>query len=44
VASNEVWMPGPDRHAVPATPLRADTLDRMEAVGLRQATIDRIGW
>ena len=44
VASNEVWEPGPDRHAVPATPLRADTLDRMEAVGLRQATIDRIGW
>jgi Flp pilus assembly CpaF family ATPase len=44
VASNEAWRPGPDRCAVPATPLRAATLDRLEAAGLRPATIDRIGW
>jgi hypothetical protein len=44
VASNLVWAPGPDRRAVPATPLRAETLERLEAAGLRPATIDRIGW
>ncbi|GAA3741748.1 ATPase, T2SS/T4P/T4SS family [Plantactinospora mayteni] len=44
VASNEVWRPGPDRRAVPNTPLRAETLDRLEAAGLRAATIERIGW
>jgi Flp pilus assembly CpaF family ATPase len=44
VASNLVWAPGPDRRAVPATPLRAETLERLEAAGLRPAIIDRIGW
>ncbi len=44
VASNLVWQPGPDRRAVPATPLRAETLDQLEAAGLRPSTIDRIGW
>jgi len=44
VASNEVWRPGTDRRAAPATPLRAETLDRLEAAGLRPAAIDRIGW
>jgi Flp pilus assembly CpaF family ATPase len=44
VTSNEVWAPGPDRRAVPATPLRAATLDRLEAAGLPAAVIDRIGW
>jgi Flp pilus assembly CpaF family ATPase len=44
VLSNEVWAPGPDRRAVPATPLRTDTLDRLEAAGLRLGVIDRIGW
>jgi Flp pilus assembly CpaF family ATPase len=44
VVSNEVWAPGPDRRAVPATPLRADTLDRLEAAGLPGHVIDRVGW
>jgi Flp pilus assembly CpaF family ATPase len=44
VASNEAWRPGPNRCAAPATPLRTQTLDRLEAAGLRSATIDRIGW
>jgi hypothetical protein len=29
---------------VPATPLRAETLERLEAAGLTTAAIDRIGW
>jgi Flp pilus assembly CpaF family ATPase len=44
VMSNLVWQPGPDRRAVPATPLRAETLDRLEAAGLRPTSIDRMGW
>ncbi|MPZ28589.1 MAG: CpaF family protein [Micromonosporaceae bacterium] len=44
VISNEVWRPGPDRRAVPATPLRAEALDRLEAAGLAPSVIDRIGW
>ena len=44
VLSNEVWRPGPDRRATPATPLRAQTLERLEAAGLPAATIGRIGW
>ena len=44
VISNQAWRPGPDRRATPATPLRADTLQQLEAAGLPAATIDRIGW
>jgi hypothetical protein len=44
VISNEVWRPGPDRRATAATPLRAETLARLEAAGLAASTIDRIGW
>jgi hypothetical protein len=44
VISNEVWRPGPDRRAVPATPLRPETLERLEAAGLPGPVIDRIGW
>ncbi|GIH10055.1 protein kinase [Rhizocola hellebori] len=44
VVSNEVWRPGPGKRAAPATPLRAGTLDRLEAAGLPPHTIDRIGW
>jgi Flp pilus assembly CpaF family ATPase len=44
VVSNEVWAPGPNRRAIPATPLRADTLDRLEAAGLPAHVIDRVGW
>jgi Flp pilus assembly CpaF family ATPase len=44
VISNEVWRPGTDRVAVPATPLRVSTLERLEAAGLPAAVIDRVGW
>jgi len=44
VLSNEVWAPGPDRRAVPDTPLRTTTLDRLEAAGLEPRALDRIGW
>ena len=35
VASNEVWAPGPDRRAVPAVPVRAATMEELEAAGYR---------
>jgi pilus assembly protein CpaF len=35
VVSNEVYAPGPDRHAVPAVPVRADTMDELTTVGYR---------
>jgi hypothetical protein len=44
VISNEAWKPGSGQRAVPNTPLRADTLDRLEAAGLDPAAIDRVGW
>ncbi|MGH3738880.1 MAG: CpaF family protein [Micromonosporaceae bacterium] len=34
VISNEVFAPGPDRHAVAAAPIRAETLDELIAAGL----------
>ncbi|MGH4029353.1 CpaF family protein [Actinomycetota bacterium Odt1-20B] len=34
IVSNEVYRPGPEERAVPATPLRAQTLDDLVAVGL----------
>lgn len=33
VISNEVFRPGPDRRAVPAAPLRTDTLDELVTAG-----------
>ena len=33
VVSNEIFRPGPDRRAVPAAPIRADTLDELAAAG-----------
>jgi Flp pilus assembly CpaF family ATPase len=44
VISNEVWRPGPHKRAMPATPLRTETLDRLEAAGLSPHMIDRVGW
>lgn len=44
VISNEVWRPGRDQRAVPNTPLRSDTLERLEAAGLDPRLIDRVGW
>ena len=35
VASNEVWTPGPDRRAVPSVPVRAATMEELEAAGYR---------
>ncbi|KAB1109121.1 CpaF family protein [Micromonospora aurantiaca] len=44
VMSNEVWRPGHGQRAVPNTPLRTETLDRLEAAGLDPRVIDRVGW
>jgi Flp pilus assembly CpaF family ATPase len=44
VISNEVWRPGPDLRAIPATPLRAQTLDALEAAGLPATVIDQVRW
>jgi pilus assembly protein CpaF len=38
VTSNEVFTPGPDRRAMPGTPLRADTLDELIDAGLHPDT------
>jgi pilus assembly protein CpaF len=42
VISNEVFKPGPDRRAVPAAPLRTDTLDELTATGFNPDVIR--GW
>ncbi len=34
VVSNEVYRPGPDRRAVPASPLRAETVEELRRFGL----------
>lgn len=34
IVSNEVYRPGPDRRALPAAPVRTDTLDELVAAGL----------
>jgi Flp pilus assembly CpaF family ATPase len=39
VVSNEIFRPGPDRRAVPATPMRTDTLDDLVAVGFNPNVI-----
>lgn len=44
VISNEVYAPGPDLRAVPATPIRSDTIDRLVAAGLNPATLSGQGW
>ena len=42
VISNEIFRPGPDRRAVPATPMRTDTLDDLVAAGFNPDVIR--GW
>jgi Flp pilus assembly CpaF family ATPase len=42
VVSNEIFRPGTDRRAVPATPMRVDTLDDLMAVGFDPSVIR--GW
>jgi Flp pilus assembly CpaF family ATPase len=44
VISNEVYAPGPDLRAMPATPLRSDTLDRLVAAGLDPRVLSAQGW
>ena len=45
VVSNEVFRPGPGGRAVPGAPFRADTLDRLIAVGFDPAVLERSeGW
>lgn len=42
VTSNEIFKPGPDRRAVPATPIRTDTLDELVDAGFNPDAIR--GW
>ena len=45
VVSNEVFRPGPDGRAVPATRMRTETADDLAAAGLDLALLDRPeGW
>jgi len=42
VSSNEVFKPGPDRRAIPATPIRTDTLDQLVEAGFNPDSVR--GW
>jgi Flp pilus assembly CpaF family ATPase len=45
IISNECWRPGPDRRAVPAAPLRTDTVDLLVEAGYEPDLCDRRdGW
>ncbi|RNH94177.1 CpaF family protein [Micromonospora aurantiaca] len=44
VPSNEIYRPGPDRRAIPAAPIRADTLDELTAAGLKPDLLVRDRW
>lgn len=44
VISNEVYSPGPDLRATPATPIRPDTLDSLLVAGLDPAVLSDQGW
>ncbi|GHH62478.1 CpaF family protein [Lentzea cavernae] len=45
VISNECWRPGPDRRAVPAAPLRTDTLELLVEMGYDPGLTERRdGW
>ena len=45
VQSNEVFVPGPDRRAIPAAPFRAQTLDDLIEVGFDASVMQRPeGW
>ncbi len=44
IISNEVFRPGPDGRAVPATPVRAETLDELVAAGLDVRQADFSWW
>jgi pilus assembly protein CpaF len=42
VISNEIFKPGPDRRAIPATPMRTDTLDELVEAGFNPDQVR--GW
>ena len=44
IISNEVYRPGPDRRALPATQLRTDTLDRLVDVGFDPTVLNHDRW
>ncbi|MHB8246071.1 MAG: CpaF family protein [Acidimicrobiales bacterium] len=45
VVSNEIYSPGPDGRAVPAAPLRGETLEELEAAGFdRELLAQPGGW
>lgn len=44
IMSNEVYRPGTDHRAMPATRLRDETVDLLLAAGLDPATLDTDGW
>jgi Flp pilus assembly CpaF family ATPase len=44
VISNEVYAPGPDLRAVPATPIRAETLDRLVAANVDERLLRGQDW
>jgi hypothetical protein len=43
VVSNEIFRPGPDRRAVPASPLRSETLGELREFGYRPSSVDVYG-
>jgi pilus assembly protein CpaF len=44
IVSNEVYRPGPDRRALPATQLRSETLDQLIAAGFNPALLATERW
>ncbi len=44
IISNEIYTPGPDRRAMPATQLRTDTLDQLMAVGFDPRVLAQDRW
>ena len=44
IISNEVYRPGPDKRALPATQLRTNTLDRLVEVGFDPTVLDKDWW
>jgi pilus assembly protein CpaF len=45
VLSNEIFVPGPDRRAIPGAPLRSRTLEELEEVGFDRRVLQRAdGW
>lgn len=43
IVSNEIYAPGPDGRAVPAAPLRGETLEELEAAGFDRDLLSQAG-